>query len=80
VPLPIEPKPIITIGPVMRPCRGQWVMALYLLQGRASSKGGLKPRPFRRVNSAAKRVSVAKLSHERASLTPVIIRRRLILL
>jgi hypothetical protein len=36
--LPIDPKPIITIGPVMRPCRGQWVMASDLLQARASSK------------------------------------------
>jgi hypothetical protein len=34
--LPIDPKPIITIGPVMRPWRGQWVMASDLLQGQAT--------------------------------------------
>ena len=32
VPLPIEPKPIITIGPSMRPCRGQSAMASSLPQ------------------------------------------------
>ena len=30
--LPIDPKLIITIGPSMRPCRGQWVMASDLLK------------------------------------------------
>jgi hypothetical protein len=24
--LPIEPKPIITMGPLMRPCTGHWVI------------------------------------------------------
>jgi hypothetical protein len=36
--LPIDPKPIITIGPAMRPCCGQCGMASGLLQGQASSK------------------------------------------
>src|SRR4051794_27517230 len=32
VPRPIEPKPIITIGPLMRPCTGQVVIAGVLLR------------------------------------------------
>ena len=66
-PLPIDPKPIITIGPAMRPWRGQCVMASGLLSGRATPgvlARRLKPRPCRPVNSAGGGVSVAKLSRE----------------
>src|SRR3984957_15997062 len=38
VPLPIEPKPIMTIGPLMRPCTGHWVIANLRERARRTGK------------------------------------------
>src|SRR5215472_5309439 len=40
VPFPIEPKPIMTMGPVMRPCTGHWVIGDLQRARRDEAKAG----------------------------------------